>query len=752
MCIAPLMLWPCLFGATLAPSLPDIPPSTAPETQRASEELAVIHFPDEVELQVLVDYVGKSLDLHFLYGEELKGQKVELRPSPVTIPKSELLNLLTSLLRVRDLVLAEESPGFYRIVKTEQSSRNSLTILPTTTRPDPESLRLVTQVLSLPGAKMEGLGDKLAQFVSSPKGALLSIPERGLLIVTDYESRIALLQELLTAMDVGERLIETRTIATPAGDPIALAQQVSTILADTQRVRQSKEPPPAIRGDVVPQSVVIIGTAVQIQEAQTLVERLQPPTAELNTRSYSPLYLSAERLEALIKHVVLAPGGNIAAPAAVYRDPQSQRLFVTAGGETHRAIASLLTDEDKPLPATQRPLRVYSIKNRKAGELLSTITQLLGQGARLVETTPTVDGKNPDGPLSSVPGPNLPPPAPSVVQVPPTPPAQRKDPAEESAARSLLRVEGPDYVLTEDSQTNSILAIGTREFHAQLASLLEELDRRRPQVLIEMTLVAITMRDSQDLGVELETLDLGDAWDYLAFSNFGLSEIDVATGQRILSPGVGANGVLLGPDEVPILFRALATKGMAKVLSTPKLLVSDNARGMLRNVDEAPFTSVNASDTVATTSFAGFESAGTTLSVTPKIAEGDHLTLDYELTFSNFSGTSSNAAIPPPRTTNSFRSTVEVPDGHTVVTGGLIVDNDSDTVNEVPYLGRIPILGKAFQNSSKQKTKTKIFVFIRPVILRDDQFEDLKGLTLRDVESAELPATGAVPGEPLWMR
>ncbi len=332
------------------------------------------------------------------------------------------------------------------------------------------------------------------------------------------------------------------------------------------------------------------------------------------------------------------------------------------------------------------------------------------------------------------------------------PPAQEPHQGELTQRRSLVRVEGRDYVLTVDEHTNSILAIGSREFHAQLESLINDLDRHRPQVLIEMTLVAITLSDALELGVELEALDLGDAWDYIVFTNFGLSSIDLTTGQRILTPGVGANGVLLSPERVPVLLRTLASRGVARVISTPRILVADNARGTLRNVDEAPFTSVNASDTVATTSFAGFESAGTMLSVTPHIAEGDHLTLEYELTFSNFTGGSSNATVPPPRTTNSFTSTVEVPDGYTVVTGGLVVDNKSEALSEVPLLGRIPILGKLFQSSSRQKTRTKIFAFIRPVILRDDKFAELKLVTLKDIEEAEIVSDNPAPDGPLWMR
>jgi type II secretory pathway component GspD/PulD (secretin) len=497
--------------------------------------------------------------------------------------------------------------------------------------------------------------------------------------------------------------------------------------------------------------VVVIGTDQQIQEAKALVGRLSPTGVELATQTYCPAHLSVERARSLIENVVLAPGSGLPPPAAIHQDTQSGRLFITAERTTHAAIAALLEQEDRPLPEPQRPLRIYRPRNRKAGELLTTLSQLLSEATgvtALEEPAAKTSASNRFKPA----GRNRQASPTGIVQVPPVPPVQEALEDRVLGGQSGLRVQGPDYVLTVDEHTNSILAIGTREFHAQLESLIDDLDQRRPQVLIEMTLVAITMSDSMDLGVELQALDLGDAWDYLVFSNFGLSSIDVATGQRVLTPGVGANGVILSPEEVPILFRALATRANARTLSTPKLLVSDNARGTLRNVEEAPFTSVNASDTVATTSFAGFESAGTTLSVTPHILQGDHLTLEYELTFSNFSGSSASAAIPPPRTTNSFTSTVEVPDGHTVVTGGLMVDNDSDAISEVPLLGRIPGLGKLFQSRSRQKTKTKIFAFIRPLIQRDDRFADLKLITLKDTESADILSDEVPPGKPQWMK
>lgn len=713
-------------------------------------DVVLIDFPDQIDLQVVVDYVGKTLGVRFIYTEEIKSQKVELRPAPVQIPKSQLLNLLASLLRARELVLVEESPGFYRILKADQATHHAPTILPSGSIAQADSPRVVTQVLSIPSGDVKGMADKLSAYLSSPKAGLIPLPESGRIIVTDSESRIALLTELISMFDDGVRDIAVRTVALRGGDATGVSTQVSAILAETHKLRQTSGAPPSVRADIVPGSLVLVGRPEQLDEAEALIQRFTPTTAELTTKSFAPRYISLDRAKRLIDHVVLAPGSGVSAPAGVYDDAGSGRLFVTAEPATLAAIEKLFEVEDLPHPETQKPLRIYRPQHRKVSEMLATISQLLGESLEWA----VVDGSDVRKPERSTatPGPNRLPGIPGVGQQPPMPPAQEPIKAEAQTPRTQLRVQGKDYVLTGDEHTNSILAIGTREFHAQLESLIDDLDRRRPQVLIEMTLVAITMSDSLDLGVELETLDLGDAWDYLTFSNFGLSTIDVATGQRTLIPGVGGNGVLIGPDETPILMRALATKANARVISTPKLLVSDNARGTLRNVDEAPFTSVNASDTVATTSFAGFESAGTTLSVTPHISQGAYLALDYELTFSNFTGGASGTAVPPPRSTNSFTSTVEVPDSYTLITGGLTVENKSDTTSEVPLLGRIPGLGLLFQNNGKKNTKTKIFAFIRPTILRDDEFEALKLVTLQDLERAGLPLPDLSQGEPLWMR
>ncbi|HOF18821.1 MAG TPA: hypothetical protein PK082_07915, partial [Phycisphaerae bacterium] len=169
----------------------------------------------------------------------------------------------------------------------------------------------------------------------------------------------------------------------------------------------------------------------------------------------------------------------------------------------------------------------------------------------------------------------------------------------------------------------------------------------------------------------------------------------------------------------------------------PKVLVNDNATAMLTSVAEAPFTSVNASQTVSTTSFAGYASAGTTITVAPHISEGDHLQLQYSLTLNSFTGEGSTG-VPPPRQTNTINSEVTIPDGYAVIVGGLTRKDVRQTSSHVPFLGDVPILKYLVGVEGKDSTQSTLFVFIRPIILRDDQFEDLKYLSSRDLEMAEL--------------
>ena len=107
--------------------------------------------------------------------------------------------------------------------------------------------------------------------------------------------------------------------------------------------------------------------------------------------------------------------------------------------------------------------------------------------------------------------------------------------------------------------------------------------------------------------------------------------------------------------------------------------------------------------------------------------------------------------LPPPSEKNAVDSSVTIPDGYTIIVGGLTTKNFTAATNTIPILGDIPILGWLFGTRSRLNAESTLFVFIRPVILRDDKFEDLKYLSEQGVHAAGI-AGDFPPSEPIPMR
>jgi general secretion pathway protein D len=316
-------------------------------------------------------------------------------------------------------------------------------------------------------------------------------------------------------------------------------------------------------------------------------------------------------------------------------------------------------------------------------------------------------------------------------------------------------VRSKEATITADPNTNTIIVVAKPDVQRIYEQLIKVLDKRRPQVLIECTIVTLDTSNNYSLGVEISGQASIDDTEIIAFSSFGLSRVGTGTadlGRLTLNPGMGFNGTVINADVAQLAVKALASSGRAEVVSAPKLVVNDNTTGTLASVQEAPFTSVNASNTVATTAFAGYASAGTSIAVTPHISEGDFLQLEYTVALNNFTGSGdSTAGTPPPRQTNQLTSKVTIPDGSTIIVGGLNRKNFSETVDAVPILGEIPILEYFFSNRTTSSSNSTLFVFIRPVVLRDDKFADLKFFSERSVKAAGIPADYPL-SEPVIMK
>ncbi|MEM1185659.1 MAG: hypothetical protein AAGI53_11760 [Planctomycetota bacterium] len=289
--------------------------------------------------------------------------------------------------------------------------------------------------------------------------------------------------------------------------------------------------------------------------------------------------------------------------------------------------------------------------------------------------------------------------------------------------------------LVLDELTSRVIAFGTEPELSRVRSRIGSIDIPRRLVALEVLIVSLSEVESLDFGVELRQR-LDDAGTLAELSSlFGLSDT-TANDDEITPPtGSGGTAVILDPRDFSVVVRSLANVSDGRSLSQTTFHVSNNESASINPVVQEPFLSTNASDTVATTSFGGSQSAGRQVSVTPRMGEGDHLTLEYTVSLSAFVGESADPALPPPSQESNLQSSATIPDGFAVVVGGVELTQEAEATSAVPVLGSIPVLGELF----KSQSRSRVCVLIRPSVLRETGFEELRYLAERAQSDLGLP-------------
>jgi general secretion pathway protein D len=126
------------------------------------------------------------------------------------------------------------------------------------------------------------------------------------------------------------------------------------------------------------------------------------------------------------------------------------------------------------------------------------------------------------------------------------------------------------------------------------------------------------------------------------------------------------------------------------------------------------------------------------MNVTPRISQDGYITLELDLDITNFVGESATPGVPPPRQRRRVTTFVTVPDSTTVVVGGLKSSTSSKTVNKIPLLGDIPLLGELFKSQRTVTRRSNLYMFLRPKILKDANFDDYKDLSLKTLDRARV--------------
>ena len=303
-----------------------------------------------------------------------------------------------------------------------------------------------------------------------------------------------------------------------------------------------------------------------------------------------------------------------------------------------------------------------------------------------------------------------------------------------AAAAGAAALADKSTSIWAEPETNALVITAPPKTMRSLMTIVDKLDIRRAQVLVEAIIVEVSADKSAELGVNWVAADSdGD----IPAGGFiepigGISVVDLAravdtpasltTVPRGTTIGIGRlNGTGI---NFAAMIRALRGDSNTNIIATPSIVTMDNQEAQIKVAQEVPFVtgqytntsssggSVNPFQTIQR------QEVGTILKITPQINEGDSVMLKIEQESSSIAASSSGAVdlVTNKRTINT---NVLIEDGGTIVLGGLISDTQTGGEQRVPFLGRIPIIGEAFKTRSAKKTKTNLMVFIKPRILRD---------------------------------
>ncbi|MBX3363750.1 MAG: hypothetical protein KF866_03195 [Phycisphaeraceae bacterium] len=309
--------------------------------------------------------------------------------------------------------------------------------------------------------------------------------------------------------------------------------------------------------------------------------------------------------------------------------------------------------------------------------------------------------------------------------------------------------------ITADIPNNQLIVKAPMRQQQEIARVLSRIDVRRPQVYLDVKIVSISDSDDFRLAFETQLINAGGSGGLLQ-QNWGLTTPGIGgdiLARRAVNAGLaGLTGAVILSDYVPLVINALQEVTNAKLISNPTVLVDDNVLAEIVSLRQEPTTTTNnIGSGQTTTTFAGYEEAGTTLSVTPRVSSGGYLRLSYEITLSNFVGTTSSGGIPPPREDRTIRAeSVTIPGDTTIVVGGIRIDDARKTVAKLPILGDIPLLGHAFRDTTTATNGSVLYIFITPRILSDRHFGGHRALTIGPMHEANI-ASDAPPLLPALM-
>ncbi|MBN2019856.1 MAG: hypothetical protein JW749_06490 [Sedimentisphaerales bacterium] len=713
-----------------------------------ADETLELELPEKLDIIQLLDLVGKYLNLNYVYdARQLQGRQINLKiQGPIKV--GELYPLAESVLKFTNLVMTRKG--------------NLVTIVPIENALDADPMLMdgkagqvqagdvvVTRIYQL---NYIDTTQAKALLDAMKVGAVTELQGMGTLIITAYAYRMNRVEQLLEVIDKPGRPKQfkyrqlkytmAKTLAPKVKQLIEQLGDISIAVAAPQPVqptptRRSRrpvraQPTPApspetaksavyLDADERTNRILMIGSEQELAVVEDLIDSLDVAQQDLRMlRVYEIQHVDAQEVRKKLEELGVigasrettptgritsraarasraraagqpgeapptpTPGGGDAEAELPTEEMQvvvlesTNSLMVNASPEQHVLVATIIAYVDSESIEQAIPYVVYPLQNQPPEHVAEVLQKLIQ------EVSYDQEGK---------------------IQT--------------------VKKTDEDIIIVPDPSTFSLIVYASKKNQDWVANLIKTLDKRRPQVLIDVTLVEVT-------NIEAFDLDLQIASKFPVMKADG--EMDVVgavttpflekrSTEAFSSPGSGTAQAFYSDRHIQALLTALESKNYGRVLAKPKILVNDGQRGLIRTTDT---TNVKIENTIipdqgtaqTSTSYQPY-SAGISLEIQPNIGEGDLLLLIVRLERTDFL-TRSDISLPPDSRANTVETIVTVPNDKTIILGGLLKLNQSKGNTKIPLLGDIPIVGGLFRSTANTVNDSKLYVFVKANILRPE--------------------------------
>lgn len=747
--------------------------SYKPQKSLLAEEELELDLPETLDIVLLIDLVGKHLNLDLLYDPvEVKGT-VSLRVQD-KIKVGELYPLLESVLKFRGFVMSRKGN-----LVTIVPAAKVLDVDPTLLKDDQGQVQfgdvIVTRIFHLKYIDPTSAQNLLAGMRLGV--TIQPVTDTGTLIVTEYAYRMQRIEELLEIVDIpGEpKEFRFRQLKYTLADSLApkiktLAEQLGTVSITISAPTRTAAPPKTTRGKRKPapkkqppqtaktpssskpevylesdertNRILMIGFEEQLEIVEGLIDTLDVEKQDLRTlRVYQIQYVGADEVTEKLEELGIITAAKTTSRRRSSRDRARQGRIT----ESKKAApaASAATTEEAPTEEPQVVLleSTNSLLVNATAEQHLQIATIIGyvdyepEQATIPYEIYALENQTPQD-LKSV--------LDELIEETITEKREKDSKVEETTTRKRLE---EDIIIVADPTTFSLIVYANKKNQQWIRAIIEQLDAYPSQVLLDVTLVEISKTDQFTLDLDIVSkfpkLEPGEGMDKLtallesSTTGFPSKRITEATVSSGSAQGFYAD------EHIQALLTAVQQKNYGRVLAKPKLLVNDNKSGTIQTTDTTYITRTETiiipgdppTQTESTTD--KDYSAGITLTITPHISKGDDLLLDISLSRSDFGTITGDK--PPDTANNNINTVITVPDNSTIILGGMERLNQSKGGTKTPLLGDIPLIGGLFRSTSNSDIQKRLYVFVKAHILRPG--EEITGKTDLGVVSKKNRAT-----------